>query len=1020
MIASCFSALTETLPEGCLLVSRAGEIVAANRSAAAMLATGRAALPGRRFAELVSDPEETVERYLRACLQSREPIAGELHRQPAQGPPLAWGVSGNLLPSETPDGPPFIFLRCEPHADALAEQGLRAANERFQLVLDSLDALVYVADLKTYELLMLNRYGREQWGDTVGRRCWETLQSGQTGPCSFCTNSRLLLPNGEPAAPVVWEIQNTVTGRWFECRDQALRWPDGRMVRMEIATDITERRRAEQALARVASEWSTALDASTDVLYFLDVDRRVVRANAAFYAMTGGAPATTVGRHIAQIVHPHGEASPCPVCRAQEEKRDLVTVMEADHPDNPSGQPLEIAVRIVRDAAGEPSGIFMALHDLSHDRKAQEEKARLETQLANLVESSDDAIFSLKLDGTIVTWNKGAEKIYGHPAPEILGQSIAAILPFRESAGALQILERIRRGEHIDHFETVHVGRDGAEIPVSLSVSPLRDARGALTGASAISRDIAEQKRSEAMIRNILESVDEGFVVVGRDYRITSANRAYGEQSGKPVAEIVGAHCYAISHGATGPCHERGETCPVSLTFATGKPAAVVHNHLCQGGESHSVEIKSFPIRDLGGTVIAAIEVTTNITERINLEDQLRQAQKMEAVGILAGGVAHDFNNILSAIIGYATLLKMKLGGDGVLQKYVEQILASSDRAAGLTRSLLAFSRKQVVDLKPVILNDIVYGFHKILARLIGEDIEFTLNLAADTMVVSADKGQLEQLLMNLVTNARDAMPGGGKLHIATERAFFPAGYGEIPPGAYALLSVADAGVGMSQQTREHIFEPFYTTKEQGRGTGLGLAIVYGIVLKHKGVIHVSSEPARGATFKIYLPLLAAVAKAVGPEPLAPLPAGEETILLVEDDAAVRNVTKAMLEAYGYTVLEAADGGQAVRVFHENRDRVRLVLCDLILPGRNGREVCEEISAISPGIKVIYVSGYTADIIAQKGILEEGLNLIFKPLSPAVLLKKLREVLEAEGWGVPARTTGRSPLTPAGTPGPPG
>jgi nitrogen-specific signal transduction histidine kinase/CheY-like chemotaxis protein len=396
------------------------------------------------------------------------------------------------------------------------------------------------------------------------------------------------------------------------------------------------------------------------------------------------------------------------------------------------------------------------------------------------------------------------------------------------------------------------------------------------------------------------------------------------------------------------------------------------------------------------GTKRYLVGVGINISERKRLEHQLLQAQKMEAIGVLAGGVAHDFNNILTAIIGYASLLNLKMTSDDPLRFNVEQIMASTERAVSLTQSLLAFSRKQVVDLKTHSVNDVISGFHKILTRLIGEDIEFTLDLAADKPLVKADKGQLEQVFMNLATNARDAMPRGGKLLITTKTASLSEDNGEIKRGSYVIVSVSDTGIGMDKDTLEHIFEPFYTSKEVGKGTGLGLAIVYGIIKKHDGVITVQSEPGKGTTFNLYLPSAQSAVKEDKRDDQAILLWGSETILLVEDEAPVRRMTKTIFEDFGYRVLEAVDGDDAIRVFRENRDAIELVLCDLIMPKKNGKEAYDELMKIRPGIKTIFTSGYTADILAQKGLQEEGLHFISKPFTPATLLSKVREVLHIQ------------------------
>lgn len=508
-----------------------------------------------------------------------------------------------------------------------------------------------------------------------------------------------------------------------------------------------------------------------------------------------------------------------------------------------------------------------------------------------------------------------------------------------------------------------------------------------------------ERRQAEKFIKNILESVGEGFSVIDRDYRIVTANKAFGCQSKMPVEDITGKHCYEISHRTDRLCYESGEECPTRHTFETGNPCSVVHTHKDKDGGSVYVEVRSYPMKDESGNVVSVIEATNDITEKRRLEDQLRQAQKMEAIGQLAGGIAHDFNNILTAIIGYCNILQMKMSKDDPLRMDVDQILSSSQRAAQLTQSLLAFSKQQIIHPEPVVLNEIIQKIKRLLLRLIGEDIELKTILSDQDLTIMADSGQIEQVLMNLATNARDAMPGGGRLTVAIEvmnldRMFIKAHGYDVKPGEYAVMSVTDSGAGMDETTRKKIFEPFFTTKGLGRGTGLGLSMIYGIVTQHKGIINVYSEPGRGTTFRVYLPMIKAGIEKVARETL-PLPkGGAETLLVAEDHTEVRQLMRIILERFGYNIVEAIDGEDAITKFKENIEKIDLAILDVIMPKAHGKAVHEEIRNLKPGIKAIFVSGYSTDIIDRKGILEKGINFVQKPISPNELLRKVREVLD--------------------------
>ncbi len=387
-----------------------------------------------------------------------------------------------------------------------------------------------------------------------------------------------------------------------------------------------------------------------------------------------------------------------------------------------------------------------------------------------------------------------------------------------------------------------------------------------------------------------------------------------------------------------------------------------------------------------------------DITEQKKLEEQLQHAQKTEAVGQLAGGVAHDFNNILSAMIGFTTLAQMKMQEDDPARKHLSKLFELADKASKLTGSLLAFSRKQVINVRPMKLNEIISNTCMLIARVIGEDIKLDIGLSGDDIVILTDSIQLDQILVNLATNARDAMPEGGTLSISTSVMFmddeFIKLHGHGKPGRYALIQVEDTGSGMDDNTRNKIFDPFFTTKEVGKGTGLGLAIVYGIIKQHGGYIDVYSEAQKGTTFRMYLPMLSINASISESADILPLKGGAEVILVAEDEQTTRESLKGMLEEYGYKVLEAGDGRDAVNKFMEQKDHISLVLMDVVMPHKGGREAFDEIRKISPGARVVFMSGYTGDVVRSKGIVAEGRQFISKPVSPKELLTKIRLILD--------------------------
>ena len=581
---------------------------------------------------------------------------------------------------------------------------------------------------------------------------------------------------------------------------------------------------------------------------------------------------------------------------------------------------------------------------------------------------------------------------------------------------------------HLEVFSTgkpvtvkhTHYCHDGQAKVFSIAASPIKNSDGHVVRMIEVLRDITEEERttkslktaivnlentdsalrkSEAFMRNILESIDEGFIIIDSDYRIVSANGAYCRQVKYLTENVAGKHCYEVSHHLNKPCFWAGEECAPSNTFKTGAPSLAIHTHYDSDGKPLYIETRSYPIKNESGAVTAVIETLNNITEVRKLEEQLRHAQKMEAIGTLAGGIAHDFNNLLSVIIGYGDIIRMRMNESEPFSSQLKEILDAANRAARLTSGLLAFSRKQVMELKSVNLCSIISDFKKMIERILGEDIELRIIPAAEDIFINADTGQIEQVLMNLAANARDAMPHGGVLTIQTaitdvDSSFINLhGFGEL--GRYATISIADTGTGMDDATRQRIFEPYFTTKELGRGTGLGLSIAFGIVKQHKGFLECLSETGKGTTFRVYLPIASTEAeKEWQNKETSHAMEGTGTILVAEDDPSVRKLVTHVLSSYGYEVIDAVDGEDAVIKFRNNRDRIQLLLLDVIMPRKNGKEAYEDIRAMQPDIKAIFVTGYAKDLVNERHFLDNGPEFLQKPVPPKELLRKIREVLD--------------------------
>ena len=564
-----------------------------------------------------------------------------------------------------------------------------------------------------------------------------------------------------------------------------------------------------------------------------------------------------------------------------------------------------------------------------------------------------------------------------------------------------QSLEKntLRRGpESVADMEHRIIRRDGEVRHILARIRVIKDDSGCIVKRYGANQDITERKeaeeslkRSEATLRSLIDATREAVLLVDREGGILIANETAAERLGTRVGDLVGTCLYDYFPPKLAELRrERFER-----VIRTGEPVCFQDER-----SDRSYETYGYPVVDKKRTVTALAIFARDITERKNLEAQLRQAQKMEAIGTLAGGVAHDFNNILTVIIGFANLIQMGIDKDDLLRPYVHQIVASSERAADLTQSLLAFSRKQRITLEPQTVNGVVASTAKLLRRLLPEDIEIAMNLTDEDAFSLLDVTQIGQILMNLATNARDAMPHGGSLTITTERARldenFKKAHGFGQPGEYVRLSVSDTGTGMDERTMERIFEPFFTTKELGKGTGLGLASAYGIVKQHNGYITVSSRPLEGATLDLYLPLIDTPHPREGVSAAEEIERGTETILIVEDDRDVRNMLTRILESHGYTTIEAIDGNDAIRLHHEHREKVDLIMLDVVMPGKNGKEALREITHTDPRVKALFMSGYTGDIVFEKGIYDVAVDFLPKPFTPNKLLQKVREVLDRQ------------------------
>ena len=494
--------------------------------------------------------------------------------------------------------------------------------------------------------------------------------------------------------------------------------------------------------------------------------------------------------------------------------------------------------------------------------------------------------------------------------------------------------------------------------------------------------------------QELVENAHDVIYTHDLEGHFTSLNRAGEQITGYTRAEAAQMSVLQI----VSPAYQDQIRGMIARQFADEAKTPCSLEILAKDGRKVMLEVSPrLVLKD--GQAVGVQGIARDVTQRRHLEEQLTHAQRMEAIGHLAGGVAHDFNNLLTVVTGYSELVLRRLGAESPVRQEIEQIKKAGERATTLTRQLLAFSRKQMLQPRVLDLNAVLSDVEHLLRRLIGENIQLTMVLGPDLKRVKADPGQMEQIIMNLAVNARDAMPQGGMLTVGTANVVLDDDYAnqhvDVKPGQYVMLAVSDTGIGMDDHTRSHIFEPFFTTKVKGKGTGMGLSTVYGIVKQSGGYVWVYSEPNQGSTFKIYLPRIDDPIETQDAANLAEeLSAGVETVLLVEDEEAVRSLVCKVLRASGYTVLESLNPADALRIAREHPDPIHLLLTDVVMPQMSGREVANQVIVLRPSTKVLFISGYTDDAIVHHGVLDPKTAFLHKPFSPDALARKVREVLD--------------------------
>ncbi|MEE4240993.1 MAG: PAS domain S-box protein [Desulfopila sp.] len=643
--------------------------------------------------------------------------------------------------------------------------------------------------------------------------------------------------------------------------------------------------------------------------------------------------------------------------------------------------------------------LYSIIHDVT-SRCETEEALRVSESLQRaMIACSPVALYSIDLEGIVRSWNDAAEKVFGWSAEEIMGRPLP-IVPEDKEKEFFAHRQSLAAGRSFSGKEVVRLRKSGERFYGRLSTAPLRDGRENIIGIMAAFEDISAQKKAETereLLITAIEQAGEVIVITDAEGVIQYVNPVFETMTGYSKEEARGRTSRILKSGMQDDeFYQRMWT-----TISGGEIFQGRMVNKRKDGTFYTEDFTISPVTDSSGAITNFVAVKRDISDHLSLEEQFQQAQKMESVGRLAGGVAHDFNNMLSVILGYAELALEAVEPEEPLHEDILEIRKAAERATEITRQLLAFARKQTIAPQVIDLNKTVETSLKMLRRLIGEDIQLAWRPGRTLWPVWMDPSQIDQILANMCVNARDAIAGVGRITIETNTVSFDEEYcAEHPhfrPGDYVMLAISDDGSGMDKEVLENIFDPFFTTKEAGKGTGLGLAMVYGIVKQNNGFINIYSEPGQGTTFKIYLESHQGESEIVQQEVVDDVPPGRgETILVVEDEASILKLAKAMLGRLGYDVLTAATPNEAIELVGKYQQRIALVVTDVVMPEMNGRELAGRLQTRSPALKFLFMSGYTADVIAHHGVLDEGVRFIHKPFSLKDIAIKVRQAIEGD------------------------
>ncbi|RJP32604.1 MAG: PAS domain S-box protein [Candidatus Omnitrophota bacterium] len=768
-----------------------------------------------------------------------------------------------------------------------------------------------------------------------------------------------------------------------------------------VVRNIIKRRQTEEALRNAKAFYHSLVENLPQCIFRKDTDGRFTFANQRFCEELNASFHEIIGKTDADFFPPELAEKYGKDDRYILETGNIFETVEEHQPPGSEKMYVQVVKTPVYDEIGAIIGVQGIFWDITARRKTEEALVCATEQWKRTFDTVPDLISIITKDFKMLQMNKALADRLGIPPDKANGftcheyiHGLSSPPPYCPHARSLV--------DDREHTEEFHEDRLGGDFLVT--TSPMHDADGHFIGSVHVARDITERKKAEKELQESHALVEKAQKVAHIGFwnadlinnTLTWSDEIYKIFGIDPSAFDKKRETFYLYVHPDDRVLVRNS---LDKAIRNHEPYSVEHRILQPDQQVRWINEHAEIVRDENDDPIQLVGMVQDITERKLLEEQLRQSQKMEAIGQLAGGIAHDFNNLLLTIIGYCDLIEKRLEQGNPILNYVQEINKASERAASLTSQLLAFSRKQV--LQPVVLNlnTLILEMDKLVRRLIGETIELVTIPDPTLAQIKADPGQIEQVILNLVINSRDAMPDGGKLTIETSNVVLDSVYAKthagVKPGPYVCLAISDSGCGMNKETRNRIFEPFFTTKKKGKGTGLGLSIVYGIVKQSGGNIYVYSEIGKGSTFKIYLPR---IEESVVTVPEIPEPTHTrqvtETILLVEDDDGVRTMVSQTLREYEYTVIEAGSGNAALQICKDYEGDIHLLLTDVVMPEMSGRELSKHLTSLFPHMKTIYMSGYTDNAIVHHGVLDPGLSFLQKPFTPKMLLQKIRQVLE--------------------------